>query len=134
MFCQYCGYEWSPRVVNPKRCPKCQKWLSPATSDGATTSKVTSRYEMRFIPYDAMGNLKKSAPKVGEGQGPEDGEVWLLPLETRHEAWWELVNEDDVPPDELEKDTKKRERFMVKAMAAEAERQKLLRPVRVPIK
>lgn len=25
--CPKCGYEWFPRVKDPKRCPKCQKWL-----------------------------------------------------------------------------------------------------------
>lgn len=25
--CPYCGYEWTPRQLNPKKCPMCQKWL-----------------------------------------------------------------------------------------------------------
>jgi len=27
--CPYCGYEWVARVENPKKCPKCQRWLPP---------------------------------------------------------------------------------------------------------
>ena len=27
--CPRCGYEWMPRVENPKKCPRCQKWLPP---------------------------------------------------------------------------------------------------------
>jgi predicted Zn-ribbon and HTH transcriptional regulator len=26
--CQKCGYEWIPRVENPKKCPKCGVLLS----------------------------------------------------------------------------------------------------------
>ena len=29
MKCPHCGYEWTPRVENPKKCPMCQKWLPP---------------------------------------------------------------------------------------------------------
>ena len=26
LICCRCGYEWSPRVTKPKRCPRCQTW------------------------------------------------------------------------------------------------------------
>ncbi|MFP3293615.1 MAG: hypothetical protein RXP77_04890 [Nitrososphaeria archaeon] len=25
--CPRCGYEWEPRVANPKKCPRCGYWL-----------------------------------------------------------------------------------------------------------
>jgi len=25
--CPYCGYEWIPRVANPKKCPRCGRRL-----------------------------------------------------------------------------------------------------------
>jgi len=31
--CPKCGYQWEPRVDNPKRCPRCGKWLLPKPSD-----------------------------------------------------------------------------------------------------
>ncbi len=27
MKCEHCGYEWQPRVPEPKKCPRCQQWL-----------------------------------------------------------------------------------------------------------
>jgi len=92
---------------------------------------------MRFTPYvEGTGTLKNSAPRPGVKGGPDDGDIALLPLECRWEAWWELVNEEDVPPEELAKDQKERDAFMVKARAAEAERRKQIRTdgiARVPI-
>ena len=96
--------------------------------------RQTPRYEMRFVPYDEEGKIKRNCPMIGDDRGPEDGDIWGLPLEYRHETWWELVNESDVPPEELELDTKKRERFMVAAKKSEEERAKNIRPARVPIR
>jgi predicted Zn-ribbon and HTH transcriptional regulator len=28
--CTYCRYEWQPRVADPKKCPKCQRWQDDA--------------------------------------------------------------------------------------------------------
>lgn len=25
--CKYCGYEWTPRVKDPKECPRCKRRL-----------------------------------------------------------------------------------------------------------
>jgi len=25
--CLRCGYEWTPRVKKPKKCPRCGRWL-----------------------------------------------------------------------------------------------------------
>jgi len=120
MICPYCGYTWDQRVEKPKRCPKCQKWLPEP------------RYKMRFVPYDAEGKLKKSVPRPGVKGGIDDGDIVMLPLDQRWETWWELVD-DEVPEDELAKDQKLRDEFMVKARIAEAERAKRLLPVGVPI-
>ncbi len=116
MICPFkdCGYEWEPRVASPKRCPKCQKWLPSIV------------YEMRFVPLDAKGQLKKGCPFVGFKRGYEDGQIVLLPLEKRWETWWELVNKADVPKEELKLDQKKRDEFMVEAALSAAERQKEL--------
>ena len=108
-----CEYEWVARVPNPKRCPKCQKWL-PAI------------YEMRFVPVDVLGKMKKNVPFIGGKRGFEEGQIVLLPLEKRHESWWDLVNEDDVPPAELKRDQEQRDVFMAQAKVAAAERQKEL--------
>lgn len=27
--CPYCGYEWTPRVPQPKTCRQCTHWLAP---------------------------------------------------------------------------------------------------------
>ena len=27
MKCPKCGYEWEPRVADPKKCPRCGYWL-----------------------------------------------------------------------------------------------------------
>ena len=99
MFCSQCSYEWTPRVENPKKCPRCQRWLPTPT------------YEMRFVPFDANGKLKKNCPYVGE-RGYEDGQIISQPLEIRHEAWWELVDKKSVPKAELKLDQKKRDLFM----------------------
>lgn len=26
--CHRCGYEWTPRIKNPKECPKCKRYLN----------------------------------------------------------------------------------------------------------
>ena len=114
IICPHCGYEWPPRVESPKKCPKCQKWLP------------TPEYEMRFVPYDALGKRKKGVPFIGGERGYEDGEIVSLPLEKRHESWWELVDEKSVPKTELKRDQKKRDAFLVKADAAAALRAKQL--------
>ena len=114
MFCPHCTYEWTPRVENPKKCPKCQKWLPTPT------------YDMRFVPLDANGKLKKGSPSVGDKRGYENGAIVQLPLEKRWETWWELADEDDVPEDELDQDQKKRDEFMVEAEASAAIRAKEL--------
>jgi len=118
--CLHCGYEWTPRVEKPKRCPKCQKWLP------------SPRYEMRFVPYDATGKRKKSAPFIGADRGYEAGEIVLHPLEKRWESWWELVDEESVPKAELARDQKKRDAFMVKANASAAARAEQLKRDRSP--
>ena len=87
---------------------------------------------MRFVPYDAEGKLKKSVPRPGVKGGIDDGDIVMLPLDQRWETWWELVD-DEVPEDELAKDQKLRDEFMVKARIAEEERAKRLLPVGVPI-
>lgn len=87
---------------------------------------------MRFVPFDARGKLKASAPLPGTKGGIDEGDLVLLPLEYRWEEWWELAD-DEVPEEELAKDQKLRDDFMVKARAAEAERAKRLFPVGVPI-
>jgi hypothetical protein len=28
--CLFCRYEWQPRVAEPKKCPKCQRWQDDA--------------------------------------------------------------------------------------------------------
>jgi len=28
MKCESCGYEWEPRVKDPKACPRCKRYLS----------------------------------------------------------------------------------------------------------
>jgi len=94
--------------------------------------KDDPRYEMRFVPYDSEGKLKKSAPQPGVKGCPDDGDIVMLPLEQRWETWWELVD-DEVPEEEMAKDQKIRDAFMVKARAAEVERAKRLHPVGVPI-
>ena len=83
-------------------------------------------YDMKFIPLDDKGMRKKGCPYIGEDRGHEDGDIVEHPLELRHEAWWELVDESKVPKAALERDQKKRERFMVKARASEAARAKQL--------
>lgn len=113
IICPNCGYEWTPRVEKPKRCPKCQKWLP------------TPNYEMRFVPLDDNGQLKKNCPFVGAERGYEIDEIVLRPLEARWESWWELVD-DTVPQDELDRDQKKRDAFMVEAEKSAAARQKEL--------
>ncbi len=90
------------------------------------------RYKMRFVPYDAEGKLKTSAPRPGVKGGPDDGDIVMLPLEQRWETWWELAD-DEVPEDVLAKDQAERDEFMVKARAAEEERAKHLRSVRVSL-
>lgn len=43
-----CGYTWTPRKANPKKCPQCQNslWRSPmpkrARSDNGSTSDLQS--------------------------------------------------------------------------------------------
>ena len=36
--CKQCGHKWSPRVANPRACPKCKSYewnkLSPAVPPG----------------------------------------------------------------------------------------------------
>jgi len=91
------------------------------------SKRKTNTYEMRFVPLDANGKLKKGAPFVGENRGYDVDEIVLLPLEKRWESWWELVNEDSVPKTELARDQKKRDDFMVKADLAAAERAKELK-------
>ena len=78
---------------------------------------------MKFIPYDATGKRKRNAPYIGRPRGYDDGEIIHHPLEKRHETWWELVDESDVPADELKEDTDKHAAFMVKADAAKAKYQ-----------
>ena len=90
------------------------------------------RYEMRFVPYDSEGKLKNCAPRPGTKGGPDDGDIVMLPLEQRWEKWWELVDLESVPEEELAKDQKKRDAFLVEARADEAERAKQLHPVGVP--
>ncbi len=96
-------------------------------------SAKVERYEMRFVPYDEDGRLKKNAPRVGGKGGIDDGDTRMLPLEQRWETWWELADPDSVPPEVLEKSQKDRDAFMIKAKAAEIERAKNLRPYRVPL-
>ena len=88
------------------------------------------RYRMRFVPYDPeTGRLKRNCPQPGVKGCVDDGDIVELPLEQRWETWWELADDADVPEDVLARDQKERDAFMVKAKAAEVEREKLLRAV-----
>lgn len=31
--CPKCGHKWFPRTNTPKRCPRCQKWLTNRIED-----------------------------------------------------------------------------------------------------
>ena len=159
MKCPYpdCGHEWENRVEKPQKCPKCQRPLAypdaPRVPGNAQAEEIqekpptqtipvsnmpmrrqTPRYRMRFVPYTAEGALKKNTPAIGNERGPEPGEIWGLPIEQRHEIWWELVDESEVPPEELARDQKKRDLFMAAAKISEAERAKNMRAARVPIR
>jgi len=101
---------------------------------GIPLKRKTPRYAMRFIPDNESGALKKKTPKVGGERGPEAGDIWGLPLEYRHETWWELINEADVPPEELKRDQAKRDIFMQAAKKSDEERAKTMRAVGVPIR
>lgn len=37
MKCPKCLYEWIPKAKNPKRCPRCGKWLIPKPIDQSTS-------------------------------------------------------------------------------------------------
>ena len=45
MKCLKCGYEWTPRVKNPKACPECKIRLKKNTP-GVTWSKALSKYKV----------------------------------------------------------------------------------------
>jgi len=83
---------------------------------------------MRFVPNDASGKRKRGVPFVGDVErGYEDGQIVLLPLESRWESWWELVDKKSVPKKELERDQKKRDAYVAKAELVMAERAEQLR-------
>ena len=44
MKCPKCGYEWIPRVKNPKKCPRCGKWLQ----DWRKSTEVKRNEEASF--------------------------------------------------------------------------------------
>ena len=108
----------------------CPVWRSrsgaPSAVDGWNMSKrKTKTYDMKFVPLDANGKLKKNCPFVGEERGYEIGEIVSLPIEKRWETWWELVD-PDVPKTVLDRDQKKRDAFMVKAeLSAKARAEEL---------
>ena len=33
--CKACGYEWQPRIVNPKSCPRCKARLDAPKKEKA---------------------------------------------------------------------------------------------------
>lgn len=41
MKCPKCDYRWEPRVANPRRCPRCGKWLIPKPIHGPTPKKLS---------------------------------------------------------------------------------------------
>ena len=43
MTCPNCGYQWEPRVADPKRCPDCQTKLSEVYSMKRTRRPGTKR-------------------------------------------------------------------------------------------
>jgi len=59
------------------------------------------KYKMRFVGYDANGELKPTAPAY------KKGEIRMLPLEYAQDSWWELVDAipDLVIPEALYEDS-----------------------------
>lgn len=55
--CPKCGHVWSPRVENPKRCPRCGRWLIPAEKGESNESKITEiekaeKRDGRVVDFD----------------------------------------------------------------------------------
>ncbi|KKK61255.1 hypothetical protein LCGC14_3016170 [marine sediment metagenome] len=80
---------------------------------------------MKFVPFDEKGKLKRGCPFVGAKRGYENGEIVSLPLEKRHESWWELVD-NKVPQTALDRDQKIRDELLEAAKESAAIRDKEL--------
>ena len=61
--CPHCGYIWTPRKENPKKCPQCANplWQSPRpkTHHGESSTEVEQPAEVD----------SKSLPNAGKTQG-----------------------------------------------------------------
>lgn len=57
MNCPKCGHVWSPRVDQPKRCPRCGKWLNEPTESSEsetdrTPIKKVEKRDGRIVNFD----------------------------------------------------------------------------------
>lgn len=43
--CKKCGYRWIARVEEPKRCPRCQRWLEREVGEGVLVVNGEERSE-----------------------------------------------------------------------------------------
>jgi len=44
MICLICGYEWEPRVENPKACPMCKRYIVKAVKKVSGKVRVNGEW------------------------------------------------------------------------------------------
>lgn len=64
--CQKCGYEWEPRIKNPKECPDCK---SRNWADGEPSPGAMGEIDLSTIPNTRFGFEKKEI--VDDEHDPE---------------------------------------------------------------
>jgi hypothetical protein len=68
--CLRCGYEWTPRKENPKKCPSCQNpgWNTPRTRRRRVViPRVESRPEVVPVTAEGVRPVPEEA-KTGSGE------------------------------------------------------------------
>lgn len=57
MKCKYCGYEWTPRVKNPRACPVCKRYFR---------EKVVSKQRARSGSFSRVDSATYRCDSCGE--------------------------------------------------------------------
>lgn len=41
MTCPFCQYDWVPRVLSPKECPKCKRYLPEQSNEPLAEEEIS---------------------------------------------------------------------------------------------
>ena len=92
--CHHCGYQWTPRKENPKKCPQCMNplWKSPRPKKTGSGTRWSSASPIAAVDDGVKNREGRSSPSTAVDSGdylkavrihpePQNSECAQAPIE-----------------------------------------------------